>query len=98
MEIKKEHEEMIVNFGVFDYDAEKISNILGVNRDIIQKELNIKHSPLNQLLKKGKDMADYVIDLKLFEMSKSGDMKALEKLNERMRMRSNSRNRRYPTT
>jgi len=42
---------------------------------------------LSKLLQKGRDMADYVIDLKLFEMAKSGDIKALEKLDYRKRTR-----------
>jgi hypothetical protein len=32
-------------------------------------------------------MADYVIDLKLFDMAKSGDIKALDKLDFRKRSR-----------
>jgi hypothetical protein len=34
-------------------------------------------------MEKGKDLAEYVIDLKLFEMAKSGDIKALEKFETR---------------
>jgi len=32
-------------------------------------------------------MADYVIDLKLFEMAKTGDIKALDKLDNRKQLR-----------
>lgn len=87
MKIEKEQEEQIINFGVFDYDAPKIANILGFDVKEVQKEIESKTSLLSQLLQKGKDMGDYVIDLKLFEMAKRGDIKALEKLNSRKRMR-----------
>jgi hypothetical protein len=87
MEIKKEQEEQIINFGVFQYDETKIASILGVDVKIIEKEIKNNNSLLSKLLQKGRDMADYVIDLKLFEMAKSGDIKALEKLDYRKRTR-----------
>lgn len=87
MKIEKEQEEQIVNFGVFEYDAKKIASILGIDIKEVQKEIDNKTSLVSRLLQKGRDMADYVIDLKLFEMAKSGDIKALEKLDHRKRMR-----------
>jgi len=87
MEIEKKDEEQIVNFGVFEYDAKKMANILGVDVNEIQKEMQNKNSLFSQLLQKGRDMSDYVLDLKLFEMAKSGDLKALEKLDTRKRNR-----------
>jgi hypothetical protein len=87
MKIEKENEEQIVNFGVFEYDSKKIASILGVDVKEVQKEIENKTSLLSQVLQKGRDMADYVIDLKLFEMAKSGDIKALEKLDLRKRTR-----------
>lgn len=87
MEIKKEQEEQVINFGVFDYDAKKIASILGFDKTEVSEELKNKDSKLCLLLQKGKDMADYVIDLKLFEMAKTGDIKALEKLDQRKRIR-----------
>lgn len=87
MKIEKEQEEQIVNFGAFGYDAKKISSILGLDEKEVQREINSKTSLLSKLLQKGKDMADYVIDLKLFEMAKGGDIKALEKLDHRKRIR-----------
>ena len=89
MEIKKEQEELIINFGVFDYSAKKISSILELKEDDIIKEMKNEKSKLNILLQKGKDMSDYVIDLKLFEQAKTGDIKALNKLDERKWDRNN---------
>lgn len=87
MSITKDQEEQIVNFGAFNYDTRKIANILGVSVSEIEKALKDNNSHLSRLLEKGKDMCDYVIDLKLFEMAKSGDIKAIEKLEIRKRMR-----------
>lgn len=83
MEIKKDQHEQIINCGVFEYNSEKLANILGFDKKEIESEIKNKYSELNQLLQKGKDMADYIIDLKLFEMAKTGDLKALDKLNKR---------------
>jgi len=87
MEIKKEQEEQIINFGAFEYDEKKIASILGIDIKEVEKEISDKNSLLSKLLEKGKDMSDYVIDLKLFDMGKSGDIKALEKLENRKRLR-----------
>ena len=87
MNIKKEQEEQIVNFGVFDYDSKKIASILGVDKKIIDNEFLEKDSRLNLLILKGKNISDYVIDLKLFDLAKTGDLKALDKLDERKKNR-----------
>ncbi len=72
MEIKKEQKEQVINFGVFNYDSKKIASILELDKDEVDSELKNEESELSKLLQKGKDMADYVIDLKLFEMAKNG--------------------------
>ena len=88
MNINKDNEEMIVNFGALEYDAEKIASILGIDKKQVEEEFKNSESDLSRLFQKGKDMADYVIDLKLFEMAKSGDIKALDKLDSRKRDRN----------
>ena len=90
MEIKKEQEEQIVNCGAFEYDSHKLASLLGFDQKEVEASMKDKTSKLFQLLKKGKDTADYVIDLKLFEMAKSGDIKALEKIDARKNIRRNS--------
>jgi len=91
MTINKEQEEQIINCGVFGYNAKKIANILNFDLQDIQAQLEDNNSKISILLQKGVDMADYVIDLKLFEMAKTGDMKAMEKLEYRKRQRLTKR-------
>ena len=92
MKISKNHEEMIINFGALGYSGNKIANILGLNPNDVILEAKNPNSELSKLLRKGRDMADYVIDLKLFEMAKSGDIKALEKLELRKRTQNYEKN------
>jgi len=87
MNIKKEQEEQIINCGVFGYDSKKIANILGFDNQEVQREMTDETSEFYTLLQKGKDIADYVIDLKLFEMAKGGDIGALDKFEYRKRDR-----------
>ncbi|MFD1292650.1 hypothetical protein ACFQ5N_02270 [Lutibacter holmesii] len=87
MQIEKEQEEQIVNFGAFQYNNLKMANILNVTEKEVEIEMENKNSLLYNLYLKGKDRADYVIDLKLFEMAKSGDIKALNKFENRIFLR-----------
>jgi len=87
MKIDKENKDKIINFGAFEYGAEKMSNILNESKESISLLMDNKKSEFYQLYKKGRDVSDYVIDLKLFEMAKSGDIKALDKFNHRKRLR-----------
>lgn len=88
IQLTKEQEEQVINFGVFDYPADKISSILGIELSEIKKDLANEKSKLNQLLEKGKNISEYIIDLKLFDMAKNGDIKALDKLESRKRERN----------
>jgi hypothetical protein len=85
MEITKEEEDKIINFGAFGYKIPKMARLLELDEQIVKKEFDNKKSVFFALYQKGQDMADYVIDLKLFEMARSGDMKALETLEFRKR-------------
>lgn len=88
MKINKDQEEQIVNFGVFNYDQKRIAAILDIPEAEVASEMQNQNSLLSKLLEKGRYMADYVIDLKLFELAKVGDLKALEKLETRQRKRN----------
>lgn len=89
--MKIENVEMIVNFGALGYDAKKISSILGVPEAEIIQELKDKNSELSKLFQKGVDMSDYVIDLKIFEMAKSGDIKAIDMFEKRKETRTKAK-------
>lgn len=83
MEINKEDEEKIVNFGAFNYTSKKMANILGVEESEIIDLMNDETSIFCKLIQKGRDMADYFIDVRLFELSRNGDIKALSAFNSR---------------
>ncbi len=83
----KKHEEDIVNFGAFGYDAERVSSILQLPHSEVCKLMSDKKSEFYLLYDKGRIMAEYVIDQKLYEMAKAGDIKALEKLELRKKIR-----------
>ncbi len=87
MNIDKNTEEQIINFGALGYPASKIANILGYSEEHIQSLFTNKTSEFYELYQKGVDLADYVIDLKLFELAKSGDINALDKLDYRKKTR-----------
>ena len=78
------YEEMIVNFGAFSYSNEKMAAILLINEKEIANEMDDKNSDFYRLYIKGKNMRDYVLDLKLFEMAQSGDLKALDEFYARV--------------
>ena len=75
--------EVIINCGAFKFQPDKISNILDWPADEVTKLFNDKRSEFYQLIKKGRDTADYVLTLKLFELAQTGDLKALEEFENR---------------
>jgi hypothetical protein len=80
--LSEKETEAITNFGAFGYDASRMASILGWGEDEVVKLLS-SPSEFAKLVQKGKDMAGYAIDQKLWSMALSGDMKALEKFEER---------------
>ena len=87
MEIDKEKEEMIINFGAFGYEPEKMANILLWDIKEVENAMEDKASTFFRLYLKGQELADYVLDLKLFEMAQSGDLKAMQKFEHRLKTR-----------
>ena len=81
MKIEEKNIETVINMGALRYPADKIASILGENLQDIENELLNEGSQLSTLLKRGRDMADYVLDLKLFELAKSGDINAMDRFN-----------------
>lgn len=81
--LNEEQKEALINCGAFDYPANKIANILDIDENYIKENLKNKTSEIYQLFKTGKDMFDYKIDVKLFELVQSGDLAALKELEKR---------------
>ena len=85
--MKIENAEMIVNFGALGYDAKKMSSILGVPEIEIIEELKNKDSEFTKLFQKGVDMSEYVIDMKIFDLAKQGDLAAITLFEKRKEQR-----------
>jgi len=75
--------EKVINFGAFDYDNQKMANILNVDLKTIDEFMTDDNSAFKKLYNRGQDLSDYVIDTKLFDLARTGDIKALEKLDRR---------------
>jgi hypothetical protein len=77
--INEEIEEKIVNMGALGYPVAKMANVLGWPVEHVAELAKDKTSQFSKLLERGSDMADYLLDKKLFEMAKAGDLKAMQK-------------------
>lgn len=84
-----EQKKMIKNMGALNYPAATISSLMGLDCNVIEKELKNKESEFYKIYQSGADYANYLIDLKLFEMAQSGDIQALNKLELRKKLNSN---------
>jgi hypothetical protein len=56
---------------------------MGFNKNEVEKAMKDVNSVFYELYEAGKNQSMYLLDLKLFEMAQSGDIKALEKLEQR---------------
>lgn len=86
MEYTEEFLKKIVGVGTLGYAIEKIINVLDIaDKDVeaFRKDFNQPNSIVRRAYQKGIDKADYAIDMKLFDMAKNGDLKALYKYEER---------------
>lgn len=85
--INAEDRERIVNLGALEYDADSCAIILGWDKAEVEKLLEDTSSEFFKYYQEGKIKAQYVIDLKLFEQAQAGDIKSIEKLEFRKKMR-----------
>ncbi|REJ84514.1 MAG: hypothetical protein DWQ44_09060 [Bacteroidetes bacterium] len=84
MELTEEFLKKITQMGTLGYPPEKIINVLDIeDGDKFIKEFSNKNSKVQKHYQKGVDKADYMIDIKLFEMAKNGVLKALDRYEER---------------
>ena len=86
MEYNDEFLKKMVQVGTLGYPLSKIINVLDID-DIKQftKDFDNPKSKIAVSYQKGVDKADFILDSKLFEMAKNGDLKALQKYEERKR-------------
>lgn len=86
MEYNEDFLKKMVQVGTLGYPLSKIVNVLDID-DTKQftKDFYNPKSKVAISYKKGVDKADFVLDSKLFDMAKGGDLKALQKYEERKR-------------
>lgn len=77
MEYSNEIEEIIINCGAFGYKPDVIASLLKLEIHIVHDAMDFDKKFI-KLYNFGHNMANYKIDLKLFEMAKSGDIKAMQ--------------------
>lgn len=75
--------EQIVNFGAFEYTAFKMAAILMWEEKEVEKAM--KGGEFLKLYNNGKETRDYVLDVKLFDMARGGDLKALDEFTYRIK-------------
>jgi hypothetical protein len=80
--------DMIVDFGAFMYDFSKMAIILGWEKHQVQALMKDTESEFFRLYEKGKHMAEYVLEKKIFEMAQKGDIKAFEKIMLQRKLRT----------
>ena len=80
MEYNEEFLKKMVQVGTLGYPLSKIINVLDVDDEKqFTKDFDNPKSKVSVAYQKGVDKADFILDSKLFEMAKGGDLKALDK-------------------
>lgn len=78
---------MIKNMGALSYPSNVIASIMNLEVEFVEKELKNKDSEFYKHYNAGYTYANYLIDLRLFEMAQSGDIKAIDKFEMRKKLR-----------
>jgi hypothetical protein len=86
-DLTEEQLEHITNFGALNYSPDRMSNVLEIPVNEITEMMKDPDSIFSIFYNKGLHRFDYVIDIKLMEQAQAGDIKSLEKLELRKRMR-----------
>ena len=86
MEYNEDFLKKMVQVGPLGYPLSKIINVLDID-DVKQftKDFDNPKSKVAISYQKGVDKADFVLDSKIFDMAKGGDLKALDKYEARKR-------------
>jgi hypothetical protein len=90
MEYTSDQIKKIVNLGTLGYGLEKCLNVLDVeDPKQFAKDFDNPDSVVGKAYKKGRDIADFAIDSKLFEMARQGDINAMREFERKKRIREN---------
>lgn len=93
MELSDETLQKIEQCGVLGYPASKICSILNLeSQEEFIAEFNNPNSKIFKAFQRGVDKGDFAIDLKIYELAKSGDLNAIEKFQVRKKKNLNDRN------
>ena len=93
MELTLETIQKIEQCGVLGYPPSKISSILGIlDQDTFIGLFNDPSSEVYKAYQKGVDKGDFAIDMKIYELAKSGDLDAIEQFQKRKRKNLSDRN------
>lgn len=76
--MNEKEEEILANCGALSYSVSRVAFLFGWNEEETKKELSNPLSPKYKIYQAGVIRGEYEIDAKLFELAKSGDLKALE--------------------
>jgi hypothetical protein len=84
MEYSADQIKKMTQLGALGYGVQKCANVIEVDcTDQFETEFFNPASEIGKAYQKGKDMADFAIDAKLFDLAKNGDLEALAEFNER---------------
>lgn len=84
MEYTEDFLKKMVQVGTLGYPLSKIINVLDIDdTKHFTKDFDNPKSKVAIAYQKGVDKADFVLDSKLFDMAKGGDLKALDKYERR---------------
>ena len=87
MEYNEDILKKMVQVGTLGYPLSKIINVLDIeDTKQFTKDFDNPKSKVAIAYQKGVDKADFVLDSKLFDMAKGGDLKALDKYERRKRI------------
>jgi len=86
MEYNEDFLKKMVQVGTLGYPLSKIINVLDIeDHKQFTKDFDNPKSKVAIFYQKGVDKADFVLDSKLFDMAKGGDLKALDKYERKKR-------------
>lgn len=80
----------VESLGILGYPVQKCINILDIGDTEVNQfttDFNSPESKVKKAYQKGVDKAEYAIDSKLFNKAKEGDLKALQKFEDRQSAR-----------